>query len=147
MIQYHKPDGNEFTDNALANTRGFKQPDRDGIMMSEFVGFGPQKIEEYPALIEATQKIFQTPEFKGKAFKSVGKGEVELGTEEEKKESCAGLNSASGYLRRVLGKQLRLRNTPKITFYYDETLEYSDHMGQVFHGIKGDETGTDNEDE
>jgi ribosome-binding factor A len=63
----------------------------------------------------------------------------QLGTEKEKKESCAGLNSASGYLRRMLAKQLRLRTVPKVSFYYDETMEYSDHIGQVLHGIKDSE--------
>ncbi len=64
----------------------------------------------------------------------------QIGTEKEKKESCEGLNSASGYIRRVLAKQLRLRSIPKVTFFYDETLEYSDHIGQVLHGIKDDDT-------
>ncbi len=63
----------------------------------------------------------------------------QIGTEEEKKESCKGLNSASGYIRRALGKGLRLRNVPKVTFFYDETLEYSDHIGQVLHGINDEE--------
>jgi ribosome-binding factor A len=75
----------------------------------------------------------------------------QLGTEEEKKESCAGLNSASGYIRRVLAKRLRLRSIPKVTFFYDETLEYSDRIGQVLHGIKREEPdpepGIDDEEE
>ena len=71
----------------------------------------------------------------------------QLGTEKEKKESCAGLNSASGYLRRMLAKQLRLRCIPKVTFYYDETLEYSDHIGQVLHGIQDPEAEYDAEQE
>lgn len=39
-----------------------------------------------------------------------------LGTDEEKADTLAGLRSAEGYIRRMLAKNLNLRNTPQLTF-------------------------------
>ncbi|HIP75553.1 MAG TPA: 30S ribosome-binding factor RbfA, partial [Psychromonas hadalis] len=37
-------------------------------------------------------------------------------------ESLEGLNSAAGYVRRLLGKAMRLRIVPEVRFCFDETL-------------------------
>ncbi len=37
-------------------------------------------------------------------------------------ESLEGLNAASGYIRRLLGKAMRLRIVPEVRFCFDETL-------------------------
>ncbi len=37
-------------------------------------------------------------------------------------ESLEGLNSAAGYIRRLLGKAMRLRIVPEVRFCFDETL-------------------------
>ncbi|NEP13728.1 MAG: 30S ribosome-binding factor RbfA [Symploca sp. SIO2C1] len=50
------------------------------------------------------------------------------GTDEAKAETMAGLESATGYVRRELGKRIRLRRTPEVKFIEDRGLEYSDHM-------------------
>jgi ribosome-binding factor A len=42
--------------------------------------------------------------------------------EQTNDESLAGLNAASGYIRRLLGKAMRLRIVPEIRFCFDETL-------------------------
>lgn len=38
--------------------------------------------------------------------------------------AATGLARASGFLRRELGKQLKMRNTPSLTFTFDGSLEY-----------------------
>jgi len=45
------------------------------------------------------------------------------GTESEKKGSLIGLQQAAGYMRREIGKRLRLRITPEIRFHEDTTLD------------------------
>ena len=39
-----------------------------------------------------------------------------------------GLKSASGYLRRELGRTLNLRNTPELTFVRDDSIDYGAHI-------------------
>jgi ribosome-binding factor A len=42
--------------------------------------------------------------------------------EQTNEESLQGLNAASGYIRRLLGKAMRLRIVPELRFCFDETL-------------------------
>ena len=71
LIKLRKESGQPFTADwayeFLSGRPGLKRADRDGIMMSEFNGYGSQK-GEYPALTEATQRLFSNPQFKGKVF-------------------------------------------------------------------------------
>ncbi len=39
-----------------------------------------------------------------------------------------GLKSASGYLRRELGRSLNLRNTPELTFVRDDSIDQGAHI-------------------
>ena len=50
------------------------------------------------------------------------------GTDEARAETMAGLESATGYVRRELGKRIRLRRTPEVKFIEDRGLEYGDRM-------------------
>ena len=45
-----------------------------------------------------------------------------LGDESREKEVMAGLRRANGFLRRELGKRIRLRRTPALRFHWDITL-------------------------
>lgn len=65
----------------------------------------------------------------------------QLGSEKEVASSLEGLNSASGYIRRALARSLKLKYIPHITFFFDETLEYSDHIEKVLRDIKKGEGG------
>lgn len=46
-----------------------------------------------------------------------------LGTDEERAESLAGLESAAGYVRREITHRLRLRRSPEIVFVLDRGAE------------------------
>jgi ribosome-binding factor A len=66
------------------------------------------------------------------------------GTLEERQRSMEGLNSATGYVRRELGRRIRLRYTPEILFKFDPSIEYAIHIEEVFRHLKGEEeTGED----
>ena len=55
-----------------------------------------------------------------------------LGTAEELDETMQGLESASGYIRRCLAKNLNLRNTPQIIFVPDTSIAYGvDMIGKI----------------
>jgi ribosome-binding factor A len=54
-----------------------------------------------------------------------------LGTEKQRTASLAGLRQGTGFLRRALGRSLRLRHTPELVFQYDEGLEASDRVAKL----------------
>ena len=47
------------------------------------------------------------------------------------KEVLKGLKSASGFLRRELGRALQLRYTPELQFIPDDSIQYGAHILQV----------------
>jgi ribosome-binding factor A len=65
-----------------------------------------------------------------------------LGGAEAQAEAQAGLESAAGWLRRELGRRLRLRNTPELVFHYDPSLERGEHIASIL-----DELGLGEEEE
>ena len=60
----------------------------------------------------------------------------------ERKDAEAGLNSAKGFLRREVGKLLRMRYVPEIIFKYDESVAYGSHIESILKQIH--ETEEDN---
>ena len=62
-----------------------------------------------------------------------------LGDDAKVRSALAGLRSASGYIQRELGLRLRLRYTPKLTFFHDESIERAAHMEELFRKLH-DET-------
>jgi ribosome-binding factor A len=46
-----------------------------------------------------------------------------LGDEEAREASLAGLRCAHGFLQGLLAAQLKLKHTPALTFFYDESIE------------------------
>ena len=54
-----------------------------------------------------------------------------LGTDKQRTTSLAGLKQGAGFLRRALGRTLRLRYTPELLFQYDEGLEASDRVAKL----------------
>ena len=57
-----------------------------------------------------------------------------LGMENEK-EFKKGLKSASGWLRRELGRSMELRYTPELVFEIDHSIEYGAHISQVINSL------------
>ena len=51
-----------------------------------------------------------------------------LGAEAPQPEMTAALNHAAGYLRHLLGRNLRLRSIPELHFTYDDTLDRAAHL-------------------
>lgn len=71
-----------------------------------------------------------------------------LGGAEAKKATMDGLNRAEGYIRRLLAKNLNLRNTPEIRFILDESIEYGVNMSKLIDDVaKKDASGRGPEEE
>jgi ribosome-binding factor A len=54
-----------------------------------------------------------------------------LGSEAEREKSLAALRQASGFVRRELGKRLRIRHTPEVDFRYDKGLDATDRVARL----------------
>jgi ribosome-binding factor A len=63
-----------------------------------------------------------------------------LGSDEEKKETLAGLHSARGYLRTLLAGRLQLRAAPELHFIYDRGIEGASRIHKLLDDLK--EEGT-----
>jgi ribosome-binding factor A len=68
------------------------------------------------------------------------------GTLAERESSGKGLNSAKGYIRKELGRRLRLRYTPEIVFQFDPSIEYAIHMEEIIRNIHRGEEPNGNEE-
>jgi len=47
-----------------------------------------------------------------------------------------GFNSAKGYLKKKLARELGLRYMPALKFYYDESIDYGAHIDRVLKSIQ-----------
>jgi ribosome-binding factor A len=54
-----------------------------------------------------------------------------LGSEAEREKSLQALRQASGFVRRELGKRLRIRHTPEVDFRYDKGLDATDRVARL----------------
>ena len=54
-----------------------------------------------------------------------------LGDEAERKKTLLALQQASGFVRRQLGRRLRIRHTPEIEFRYDKGLDATDRVARL----------------
>jgi ribosome-binding factor A len=66
-----------------------------------------------------------------------------VGDESEKKSTEQGLNSARGFLRKELGKNLRMRYIPDLLFRYDASIDYGQHIDSLLNEIKSTEPDDD----
>ena len=68
-----------------------------------------------------------------------------MGDEKREAEVMGGLRRAGGYLRRQVGKRIRLRNTPELHFYWDSTLAHADRINAIISSLDIPAEVTDDE--
>ncbi|WP_102028260.1 30S ribosome-binding factor RbfA [Salirhabdus sp. Marseille-P4669] len=61
-----------------------------------------------------------------------------LGDEDKKKDTLIGLAKAKGFIRSEIGRRIRLRKTPEITFELDEVLEYGNKIETLLRELNED---------
>lgn len=66
-----------------------------------------------------------------------------VGSDEEKKATEAGLNSARGFIRKEMGKSLRMRYVPDVLFKYDAAVEYGSRIDSLLRQIGATEEADD----
>jgi ribosome-binding factor A len=63
-----------------------------------------------------------------------------LGDDKVKKKSMTGLNSAKGFFQHRIGKMIKIRNTPKIIFRLDPSIEGASEMINTLNRIEEERT-------
>lgn len=59
-----------------------------------------------------------------------------MGDEDREPEVMQGLRRAGGFLRREIGKRIRLRQTPELHFHWDNTLAYADRINAILSSLE-----------
>ena len=54
----------------------------------------------------------------------------------DRKETLAGLGSASPFIRSELGRRMRLRSVPELLFRYDDSVERGAHIMELLHEME-----------
>lgn len=54
-----------------------------------------------------------------------------LGTAEEREATLAGLTKATGFIRSEIGQRMKLRIVPEISFEFDKSVEYGNHIEEL----------------
>jgi ribosome-binding factor A len=62
-----------------------------------------------------------------------------LGSENEREKSLEGLAAARGVLQTRLGRELKMKRTPKLTFEYDPTVEQGVRMSRLIDELAPDD--------
>jgi ribosome-binding factor A len=60
-----------------------------------------------------------------------------LGDQKAQEDTLKGLESAEGYIRSKLAKNINLRNTPEIRFILDQSIEYGVNMSRKIDEVNG----------
>ncbi|MCG0277263.1 MAG: 30S ribosome-binding factor RbfA [Thermanaeromonas sp.] len=61
------------------------------------------------------------------------------GDEEQKRQTLEALSRATGFIRREIGRRIKLRVVPEIVFKYDASIERADRIARLLSQIKAEE--------
>lgn len=64
-----------------------------------------------------------------------------MGSEQDQRETLAGLNHASGFLRHELAQRLTIRYTPEIGFRLDESIAHGAHVLDLINRVSAERPG------
>ncbi len=62
-----------------------------------------------------------------------------MGDDAQKELTAQALNRAKNFIRSELAPHLKLRFIPELRFFYDDTLDYSEHIEQLIQKVKSQE--------
>lgn len=70
-----------------------------------------------------------------------------FGTEDEKKDTLEGIRNAEGFIKKEIGRNVKMRIMPKLIFELDDSVEESLRLEKILEEIKTKEESVENEDE
>lgn len=97
------------------------------LLRSELANIISRRVRDPRVAMTSVTAVDMSPDLKhARIYVSV------VGTDEERQESLAALQHASGYIRRQLGRELkRLKNVPELRFELDRGAEYSQRISEL----------------
>ncbi|MBT3479241.1 MAG: 30S ribosome-binding factor RbfA [Candidatus Marinimicrobia bacterium] len=119
----------------MRSERPFKRTDRVANEIQQILGKIQTQIIDLSDLGFVTfSRVSISPDLKNaKIFFSVV----------QKKKSVKNLqiemNNRAKAFRKFLGQELRIKYTPKLKFFYDDTLDYTQKIDSIFHDISSDD--------
>lgn len=75
-----------------------------------------------------------------KAFVSV------LGDSKQRADSLSGLKQATGFVRRELGRRMRMRVLPELQFVYDKGVDATDRVARLLEQVRARDDDAEGED-
>lgn len=105
----------------------------EGEMRAVFAELLHQDVND-PRLAEVTVSVVRLSADRSHAriFFSV------IGDEERSRQAGDGFAAANSFMRRELGRRMRLRTVPSLEFHRDTSYEYGDQMERVFQKLHDD---------
>ncbi len=70
-----------------------------------------------------------------------------LGSEDEKKATLNALKRASGFIRNNIGRAVKIKHVPELTFKIDTALEYGMHISKIIDDLNKDKSEYGDNDE
>lgn len=61
-----------------------------------------------------------------------------LGDQAQRTKTMAGLGQAAGFIRREVGRRIRVRHTPELLFTYDTGLDATERVARLLDETRGD---------
>ena len=65
----------------------------------------------------------------------LGLGPEGADSQKNQEDALAALHSAKGLIKREIGRQVKLRHIPELTFKMDTSMEYGRHIEEIIHGL------------
>ncbi len=97
-----------------------------------------QEIDDPRLEFVSITKVVTTPDLReAKVYFSVLK-------EEDTQDVTKILNDMRGYIRKLLGKRLRIKILPSLSFFFDDTIRYSVHIYKKIEEVLGDKENNRN---
>lgn len=63
-----------------------------------------------------------------------------LGDETARKDTMTALEKATGFVRSEIGKRVKLRHTPEITFLHDNSIERGSRISKILNDLKHEQS-------
>ncbi len=68
-----------------------------------------------------------------------------IGSDKERQDTMAGLDQATGFIRKLVGERITVYHTPEIIFRYDDSIEHGIHITQLIKEVRAEEKKKNNQ--
>lgn len=112
--------------------KSFKRADRvSGLIQKVLSEVICRQIKDPRLEMTTITRVKMSPDLKlARIYYTIG------GDEKKKEEAAEGFGHATGFVKRILARELGLRYMPELRFYYDDSFDYSTHIDKLLKSIQ-----------